>query len=237
MKMKTNLTTPREEKHKSQRSPWLRAAVLGVNDGIVSTSSLMLGVLGASANQTAIVTAGIAGLVAGAISMGVGEYVSVSSQKDSEKSDIAIEKRALELHPNEKLTELALLYEKRGVDKDTAFVVAKQLQAHDAVGAYVKDALNIDQAILANPVQAAIASVASFSIGAIIPIIATLLSTGPNRIYLIVGASIIGLAISGTIGAYIGGGNKIIAALRVLIGGVIGMAITYGIGLLIGHAV
>ena len=235
--MKTNLTTPHEEKHKSQRSPWLRAAVLGVNDGIVSTSSLMLGVLGASANQTAIVTAGIAGLVAGAISMGVGEYVSVSSQKDSEKSDIAIEKRALKLHPDEELAELALIYEKRGVDKDTALVVAKQLQARDAVGAHVKDELNIDQAILANPVQAAIASVASFSLGAIIPIIATLLSTGPNRIYLIVGASIIGLAISGTIGAYIGGGNKIIAALRVLIGGAIGMAITYGIGLLIGHAV
>ena len=235
--MKTNLTTPHEEKHKSQRSPWLRAAVLGVNDGIVSTSSLMLGVLGASANQTAIVTAGIAGLVAGAISMGVGEYVSVSSQKDSEKSDIAIEKRALELHPDEELAELALIYEKRGVDKDTALVVAKQLQARDAVGAHVKDELNIDQAILANPVQAAVASVASFSLGAIIPIIATLLSTGPNRIYLIVGASIIGLAISGTIGAYIGGGNKIIAALRVLIGGAIGMAITYSIGLLIGHAV
>ncbi|MDB5160000.1 MAG: rane protein [Candidatus Saccharibacteria bacterium] len=235
--MTSELISPHEEKHRSHRSPWLRAAVLGVNDGIVSTSSLMLGVLAASANQTAILTAGIAGLVAGAISMGVGEYVSVSSQKDSEKADIAIEERSLAMHPEEELAELALIYERRGVEKELALTVAKQLQAHDAVDAHAKDELNINQAVLANPIQAAIASIAAFSLGAIVPIIATLLPTGSNRVYMIVGFSIVGLAISGTVGAYIGGGNRLTASLRVLIGGIIGMAITYGIGLLIGHAI
>jgi VIT1/CCC1 family predicted Fe2+/Mn2+ transporter len=234
--MKYTYKSPHLEQHKSHRSPWLRAAVLGVNDGIVSTSGLMLGVLGASANHTAILTAGIAGLVAGAISMGVGEYVSVSSQKDSEKADIAIEEKSIASHPKEELAELAWIYEQRGVDKDVALKVATQLHAHDAVSAHARDELNIDQTALANPAQAAVASIVAFSIGAFIPILAALLSASGNSIYIIVGFSVVGLAISGSVGAYIGGGRRTLAALRVLVGGVLAMAITYSIGLLIGHS-
>jgi VIT1/CCC1 family predicted Fe2+/Mn2+ transporter len=233
---KTKLV-PNEAQHKSQRSPWLRAAVLGVNDGIVSTSSLMLGVLGATSNQPAILTAGIAGLVAGALSMGVGEYVSVSSQKDSEKADIDIEKKALADHPEQELAELALIYESRGVDTKTALVVAKQLHAFDAVDAHARDELHINQKVLANPMQAAVASIAAFSLGALIPIAAALVSGGSNGFVIITVASLAALAISGTIGAFIGGGDRTRATLRVLAGGVIGMAITYGIGLLIGQSI
>jgi len=228
--------SPHEAAHKSQRAPWLRAAVLGVNDGIVSTSSLMLGVLGASANKEAILTAGIAGLVAGAISMGVGEYVSVSSQKDSEKADIEIERLSIQSNPEAELAELALIYEKRGVEKQLALQVATQLHAHDAVGAHARDELDINQDVLANPIQAAWASTIAFSLGAALPIIAALLSNDSNGVFLIVGISLVGLAVSGSIGAYLGGGNKLWAAMRVLIGGTLAMAITYGIGLLIGHS-
>lgn len=234
--MEETQKSPHEARHKSQRAPWLRAAVLGVNDGIVSTSSLMLGVLGASENKEAILVAGVAGLVAGAISMGVGEYVSVSSQKDSEKADIEIERQSIESNPDEELAELALIYEKRGVEKQLAIQVATQLHAHDAVGAHARDELDINQDVLANPLQAALASTAAFSLGAAVPIIAALLSNATNGVYLIVGFSVVALTISGGIGAYLGGGNKRKAAMRVLIGGTSAMAITYAIGLLIGHS-
>jgi len=234
--MENEYTSPHEAQHKSHRAPWLRAAVLGVNDGIVSTSGLMLGVLGASANnQAAILTAGFAGLVAGAISMGVGEYVSVSSQKDSEKADIEIERRSIADNPEQELAELAWIYEQRGVEKELALQVATQLHAHDAVSAHARDELNINQDVLANPAQAALASTVAFSIGAAVPIVATLISTASNGLYIIIGFSIVALAVSGSVGAYLGGGNKKKAALRVLAGGVLAMAITYGIGLLIGH--
>jgi len=234
--MEQTYKSPHTAEHKSRRAPWLRAAVLGVNDGIVSTSSLMLGVLGASANKEAILTAGIAGLVAGAISMGVGEYVSVSSQKDSEKADIEIERQSIASNPDEELAELAMIYEKRGVEKNLAIQVATQLHAHDAVGAHARDELDINQDILANPSQAALASTVAFSLGAIVPIIAALLSNAEDGVYMIVGFSLVTLAISGGIGAYLGGGKKRKAAMRVLIGGALAMAITYGIGLLIGHS-
>lgn len=234
--MKNTYESPHEAEHKSHRAPWLRAAVLGVNDGIVSTSSLMLGVLGASASKETILTAGIAGLVAGAISMGVGEYVSVSSQKDSEKADIEIERQSIASDPDGELAELALIYEKRGIDKVLALQVATQLHAHDAVGAHARDELNIDQEVLANPTQAALASTVAFSVGAVLPIIAALLSNDTDGMYLIVGFSLAGLAISGSIGAFVGGGNKLRAAMRVLIGGIAAMVITYSIGLLIGHS-
>ena len=234
--MENIFTNPHEAEHKSHRAPWLRAAVLGVNDGIVSTSSLMLGVLGASASKDAILTAGIAGLVAGAISMGVGEYVSVSSQKDSEKADIEIERLSIAANPEAELAELALIYENRGIDRDLAFQVATQLHAHDAVGAHARDELDINQDVLANPLQASWASTVAFSLGAILPIIAALLSNANNGIFLIVGISLIGLAVSGSVGAFVGGGNKLTAAMRVLAGGAAAMAITYGIGLLIGHS-
>lgn len=168
---------PHEEPHKSHRAAWLRAAVLGVNDGIVSTASLMLGVLAASHDNKAIMTAGFAGLVAGALSMAAGEYVSVSSQKDSEIADIDIERRSIKDNPDEELAELAHIYEKRGLDSKLAMQVAKQLHANDAVAAHARDELGIDHETLANPLQASVASAVSFAFGAIIPIIAALIST------------------------------------------------------------
>lgn len=223
-----------EEEHKSHRSNWLRAAVLGVNDGIVSTSSLMLGVLAASASHSAILTAGVAGLAAGALSMAVGEYVSVSSQKDSERADIVIEKRSLANNPKEELAELASIYEQRGLEPDLALKVAQQLHKHDAVDAHARDELGIDQKALANPLQAASASALAFSIGAVVPILAALVSSGRANGWFIVIASLLALGISGAVGAFIGGGNRLLAASRVFIGGGAAMALTAFIGHLIG---
>ncbi|MDB5175671.1 MAG: hypothetical protein JWM81_529 [Candidatus Saccharibacteria bacterium] len=225
---------PHAEEHKSQRSGWLRAAVLGLNDGIVSTSSLMLGVLAASQSDSTILTAGIAGLVAGALSMAAGEYVSVSSQRDSERADIAIERRSLQENPDEELAELAHIYRQRGLDEALAQKVAEQLHAHDAVAAHARDELGIDHEALSNPTQAAVASAAAFSLGSAIPIFAAVLSTTNTGGLSITIASLVALAVSGAIGAYVGGGRKRIAAARVFVGGGIAMAITYGIGHLIG---
>jgi VIT1/CCC1 family predicted Fe2+/Mn2+ transporter len=225
------------EVHKSHRAGWLRASVLGVNDGIVSTSSLMLGVLAASANNSAILTAGIAGLVAGALSMAVGEYVSVSSQKDSEKADIAIEERSIAKNPDEELAELTWIYRQRGLDEDLARAVALQLHEHDAVVAHARDELGIDHEALAKPTQAAVASAFAFSIGGAVPIVATLLSGSSAGLWAIVISSLIALAISGAVGAYIGGGHKVVAASRVFLGGGAAMAITALIGHLIGGTV
>jgi len=228
-------TTPHpKESHKSHRAGWLRAAVLGVNDGTVSTASLMLGISAASTSKSAVLTGGIAGLVAGALSMAVGEYVSVSSQRDSERADIAIEVRSLAENPDEELEELATIYEKRGLKPTLARQVAQQLHDHDAVTAHIRDELGIDHEALANPIQAAWASAVAFSIGAIIPILATISTSGTKTVWSIVGASLITLAISGAIGAYIGGGHRVRAAARVLIGGALAMAITAFIGHLIG---
>lgn len=223
-----------EEQHKSHRAPWLRAAVLGVNDGVVSTASLMLGVSAASSNIGAILTAGIAGLVAGALSMAVGEYVSVSSQRDSEKADLDIERHALATNPDGELEELAMIYENRGLDAKLARQVAKQLHDHDALSAHARDELGINQEALANPLQAAVASAGSFSIGAIVPILAAVISTASFSAWAITIASLILLAVSGAVGAIIGGGHRIIAALRVFLGGAAAMAITYFIGHLVG---
>lgn len=230
----TQTTSPHIELHKSHRSPWLRAAVLGVNDGIVSTSSLMLGVFAASQNDTAILTAGIAGLVAGALSMAAGEYISVSSQKDSEKADIAIEKASLKANPKEELAELAEIYENRGLDSKLALQVAKQLHEYDALGAHARDELGIDGDALARPMQAAVASATAFSLGAIVPIIAALLASGSTGAWAITISSLLALALSGAVGAYVGGGHKLWASLRVLVGGSAAMAITYVIGHIIG---
>ena len=225
------------EIHRSHRAGWLRAAVLGVNDGIVSTSSLMLGIAVASSTHSNIITAGIAGLSAGALSMAIGEYVSVSSQRDSERADIAIEERSLANNPDAELAELADIYEQRGLDEKLALEVARQLHAHNAVAAHARDELGIDHEALAKPVQAAAASAVSFSIGALIPIIATLLAARNMTEWSIVVASLVGLGISGAVGASLGGGHKVRAAARVFIGGGIAMAITAFIGHLIGTAV
>jgi VIT1/CCC1 family predicted Fe2+/Mn2+ transporter len=223
-----------EEQHKSHRAGWLRAAVLGVNDGIVSTSSLMLGVLAAGPSHKTVLTAGIAGLVAGALSMAVGEYVSVSSQRDSERADLAIEERSLAANPKEELAELAAIYQDRGLDQKLALQVAQQLHDHDAVAAHARDELGIDREALANPAQAAVASAFSFSVGAFVPIAAALVVTGHKSAATIVIISLVALAISGSIGAFIGGGNRLRAALRVFVGGGVAMAITALIGHLVG---
>ncbi|MDB5178843.1 MAG: integral rane protein, partial [Patescibacteria group bacterium] len=226
-----------EEQHKSHRSAWLRASVLGVNDGIVSVSSIMLGVLAASASHSTILTSGIAGLSAGALSMAIGEYVSVSSQRDAEKADIAIESRSLRNNPNEELAELAHIYEQRGLDKSLAKEVARQLHDHDAVAAHARDELGIDHMALANPAQAAMASAVAFSLGAAIPILAAISSSGHASLWAIVIASMVALGISGAVGALIGGGHKVIAASRVFFGGGAAMAITAFIGHLIGSSI
>lgn len=223
-----------EENHKSHRAAWLRAAVLGVNDGVVSTASLMLGVSAASPNKAAILTAGIAGLTAGALSMAVGEFVSVSSQRDSEKADLDIERRAIAADPDGELAELTMIYQNRGLDAKLAKQVAKQLHAHDALNAHARDELGIDQDALANPIQAALASAGAFSLGAIVPILAAVASSSSFSPWAITVASLILLAVSGAVGAVIGGGHKVIAALRVFLGGAAAMAITYFIGHLVG---
>ncbi|MDB5169726.1 MAG: Fe(2+)/Mn(2+) transporter pcl1 [Candidatus Saccharibacteria bacterium] len=208
--------------------------MLGVNDGIVSTSSIMLGVLAAQASDNTILTAGISALVAGALSMAVGEYVSVSSQKDSEREDIAIEARSIAKNHDAELAELAAIYEHRGLKRDLALEVAKQLHEYDAVGAHARDELNIDQHDLAKPLQAAIASAAAFSIGALVPVLAAVISPSSISGWVIVIASLIALAISGATGAIIGGGHKVRAALRVFLGGGAAMAITTLVGHLAG---
>lgn len=226
--------SPHAAMHKSHRAAWLRAAVLGVNDGIVSTASLMLGVLAASQSDKAILTAGIAGLVAGALSMAAGEYVSVSSQRDSELADLEIERVSLDENPDEELAELTWIYERRGLKPALAKQVAKALHEHDAIGAHARDELGIDHDALARPLQASVASAAAFSVGAIIPILAAVLASSSAGAWAITISALIGLAISGATGAYIGGGHRVLAAARVFVGGGIAMAITYGIGHLIG---
>lgn len=233
----SEIKRPHEEAHKSHRSNWVRATVLGADDGIVSTASLMLGVSAAHASTSTVLTAGIAGLVAGAMSMAAGEYVSVSSQKDSEHADMEIERRALANNPKGELDELTHIYVHRGLDPKLAREVATQLHAHDALSAHMRDELSIDTNDLANPAQASIASAVSFSVGAAVPILAAVISTDSFDSWAIVIASLIALGISGSVGAYLGGGHRLRAAARVFIGGGLAMAITTLIGHLIGKAV
>jgi VIT1/CCC1 family predicted Fe2+/Mn2+ transporter len=181
MKTKSAILTEPVETHRSGRTGWLRAAVLGSDDAIVSTSSLMIGVAAASASRGAILVAGVAGLVAGAMSMAVGEYVSVSSQRDAEQADIGVETRELASEPEAELQELALIYAKRGLDSDLALKVAEQLSAHDRLGAHMRDELGIDQASLARPLQAAWISAASFASFAAVPIAALLVAPSATR--------------------------------------------------------
>lgn len=229
------MTSPHpEEVHRSHRSNWLRAAVLGVNDGTVSTASIMLGVLAARASSATILTAGFSALAAGALSMAAGEYVSVSSQKDSEKEDLEIERRSLAKNQDAELSELAAIYEGRGLKPDLALEVAKQLHEHDAVGAHARDELGIDHENLANPLQAAVASALAFAVGAVVPIIAALIAPKSVSGWAIILTSLFALAISGAVGALIGGGHRFRAAMRVLIGGGAAMAITALVGHLAG---
>jgi VIT1/CCC1 family predicted Fe2+/Mn2+ transporter len=225
------------EVHLVSRIGWLRAAVLGANDGIVSTASLVMGVAAAGAPRSSILISGIAGLVAGAMSMAAGEYVSVSSQSDTEASDLAREKRELAANPEAELTELAGFYVVRGVDAETARLVAQQMTAFDAIGAHARDELHITDMTAARPVTAAFTSAATFSAGAALPL---LLAAIVPAFMLVVGeaiASLLFLAILGWIGATAGGAPPFKPVARVVFWGALAMAITAGIGRIIGTSV
>ena len=237
MKAAPVIPTNPMEMHRSGRIGWLRAAVLGSEDAIVSTSSLMIGVAAASASKQAILVAGVAGLVAGAMSMAVGEYVSVSSQRDAEQADIGLETQELASEPEAELQELALIYVKRGLDKELAMKVAEQLSAHDRLGAHMRDELGIDQASLARPLQAAWISAASFASFAIVPIVALLVAPVALRIPMIAAFSLASLAALGAFGGHLGGAPLGRAALRVTIGGALAMTVTALIGKILGVSV
>ena len=229
--------TQQVERHRSGRANWLRAAVLGSDDAIVSTASLMIGVAAASASKEAILVAGVAGLVAGAMSMAVGEYVSVSSQRDAEQADIGLEKRELKTEPRAELDELAMIYVKRGLEKDVAIKVAEQLSAHDRLGAHMRDELGIDQTSLARPMQAAWISAASFALFAVVPIAALLVAPITLRIPVIAAFSLASLAALGAFGGHLGGAPIGRAALRVTLGGTLAMIVTALIGRILGVSV
>jgi VIT1/CCC1 family predicted Fe2+/Mn2+ transporter len=220
--------------HLSHRSNWLRAAVLGANDGIVSTASLVLGVAASGASAAAIVTAGIAGLVAGALSMAAGEYVSVSSQRDAEQADIRLEQRELLSDPSGELRELAAIYEQRGLPPDLATQVAETLSRRGALQAHARDELGLDEARLARPLQAAWTSALAFSSGAALPLLAVAVAPAGAREAVAVGVTLIALALLGDLGARLGGAPRLPATVRIVVWGAVAMAITAGIGALVG---
>lgn len=218
------------------RLNWLRAGVLGANDGIVSTAGIVVGVAGATTDRTAIATAGVAGLVAGAVSMALGEYVSVSSQRDSETALLAKERAELAQMPDEELEELAAIYRGKGLSADTAWTVAQELTQHDALAAHLDAELHLDPDDIANPWQAAGASAVAFTGGAALPLVAILLPPTAWRVPVTVLAVLLALALAGAISARLGGGSTRRAVVRVVIGGAAGLAVTYGIGALFGAA-
>ncbi len=226
-----------EELHYVNRSGWLRAAVLGANDGIVSVSSLIVGVAAADPSPSAVLIAGGAGLVAGAMSMAAGEYVSVSSQSDIERSDIAREKQALIDTPAEEEAELASIYMSRGLSAETAALVARELTEKDAVGAHIRDELGLSEIHAANPLQAALASGLTFSVAAALPVVIAALAPATQIIPVVVAATLICLAALGAIGAKAGGAPMLPATLRVLFWGAAAMALTAGVGHLFGVSV
>lgn len=226
-----------DERHRVTRVGWLRAAVLGANDGIVSTASLIVGVAAASSGRSEVLVAGVAGLVAGAMSMAAGEYVSVSSQSDTETADLARERAELATLPGPELEELAGLYRSRGLDAETALKTAEQLMAHDALGAHARDELGISEITAARPVQAAFTSAATFTAGAAAPLVLAAVAPLAAMPLIVSGGSLAGLAILGAIGAQAGGAPPLRAAWRVTFWGALAMALTAGIGRLVGAAV
>ena len=225
------------EDHKSHRIPWLRAAVLGANDGIVSVAGLTIGVAAASASRSAVVTAGVAGLIAGAMSMATGEFISVSSQRDAEHADLAIEAEALRQNPKAELRELAKIYEGRGVEPGLARLVAEQLMAHDELGAHMRDELGITEVAMARPLQAAWTSALAFTTGVILPLLAITLTPTSARIIVCAAVALVALVGLGALGAKAGGAPWRRAALRVVVWSSLAMALTYGIGRLVGASV
>ena len=222
------------ERHRTHRTGWLRAAVLGANDGIVSTASLVLGVAAAGANSQNILVAGVAGLVAGAMSMAAGEYVSVSSQADTERADLDRERKELVANPQQEHAELRDIYIKRGLDVTLASTVANQLMQHDALGAHARDELGISDTLAARPVQAALASAGMFSIGAALPLLIVFLFPISALMWAVSGSSLLFLAMLGSLAARTGGASVITAAVRVTFWGALAMALTAGVGALFG---
>jgi len=225
------------ERHRTDRIGWLRAAVLGANDGIVSTASLVVGVAAASASPDSVLLTGVAGLVAGAMSMAAGEYVSVHSQADTEKAELTRERAELEADPAAEQRELAAIYRERGLDHALAQQVAAQLMRHDALGAHARDELGISAAFSARPVQAALASAGSFALGAALPLAVTALASPQFLIPWVSGTSLLFLALLGAVAARVGGADMRVGAWRVTMWGALAMAITAGVGALFGAVV
>jgi VIT1/CCC1 family predicted Fe2+/Mn2+ transporter len=224
------------ERHRTHRIGWLRAAVLGANDGIVSTASLVLGVAAAAASATSILVAGVAGLMAGAMSMAAGEYVSVSSQSDTERADLARERTELAQDPEQERAELTAIYVARGLDESLASQVASQLTAHDALGAHARDELGISETLSARPVQAALASAATFAVGAALPLVIVLLVPRSALMWAVSAGSLLFLALLGSLSARTGGASAMTGAIRVTFWGALAMALTAGVGALFGVA-
>jgi VIT1/CCC1 family predicted Fe2+/Mn2+ transporter len=222
------------EAHKSERVGWLRAAVLGANDGIVSTASLVVGVAAAHAARNDILIAGIAGMVAGSLSMAAGEYVSVSSQADTERADLERERIELASQPEAEERELAMIYEGRGLEPALARTVAQQLMAHDALGAHARDELGLSEKFAARPLQAALASALTFAVGAALPILAVVFAPPVDLIVLVSSASLVCLVALGALAAHAGGASPWIGAWRVAFWGALAMGLTAAVGALFG---
>jgi VIT1/CCC1 family predicted Fe2+/Mn2+ transporter len=224
------------ERHRTDRIGWLRAAVLGANDGIVSTASLVLGVAAAQASHGSVMVAGIAGLIAGAMSMAAGEYVSVRSQADSEQAALSLERSEIEADSQGEHRELTAIYVERGLDPALAKQVAEQLMAHDALGAHARDELGISETLKARPIQAALTSAASFAVGAALPLAAAAMVRPSTLIPVVAGTSLVFLAILGGLAARVGGARVTVGAMRVTFWGALAMALTAGVGTLFGAA-
>lgn len=222
------------EQHRSHRAGWVRAAVLGANDGVVSTAALIVGVAGSGAAFGTVRTAGIAGLVAGAMSMAMGEYVSVASQRDIEEADLHMERQALRDHPRAELVELTEIWRGRGLDPELAAEVARQLTEADALGAHARDELGLTELSTARPLQAAVTSAVAFSIGALLPLLAYTMTPGSGRSVVVVLAALAALALLGAVGAALGGAPRLRATLRVAVGGAAAMGLTTLVGELTG---
>jgi VIT1/CCC1 family predicted Fe2+/Mn2+ transporter len=225
------------ERHRTDRIGWLRAAVLGANDGIVSTASLIVGVAAASAGRSEILVAGVAGLVAGAMSMAAGEYVSVSSQSDTERADVARERDELAGQPEFERRELAEIYVARGLTPELATQVAQQLMAHDALGAHSRDELGVSEAVSARPVQAGLTSAATFAVGAALPLLTSLMAPASHVVPVVAGTSLVFLTALGALSARTGGAPVLKASVRVAFWGALAMALTAVVGRLFGTVV
>ncbi|MHB1251893.1 MAG: VIT1/CCC1 transporter family protein [Acidimicrobiales bacterium] len=225
------------EVHRSSRAGWLRAAVLGADDGLVSTAALLVGLVAAGASKSALMTAGAAALTAGALSMAIGEYVSVSAQSDAEKADVKKEAGELEQDPEQELAELVAIYEQRGLSHELATQVATALHAHDALAAHLRDELGHDERTRARPVQAAGVSAVSFAVGSALPLLSVGLTSSSMRIPILAFVTIVSMCVLGGFGAQLGGASALRGALRVGIGGCLALVITYGVGLALGATV